>query len=950
MSGPSREFLLEASNVIERLSDGFVDLRRDGFDRGTLDELFRDAHTLKGNCATEGLTAPRKTAHALEDLLDGVRGSPEAFDAEHVDVALEALDAIERQLTELQTGGSVETDAEAIVANVRALVPDAARDAPESDDDGLDGEVAIDDIEIPAGDEDVTVEEALENASVFDDLEQLESSVDADEFDDVDGVGLFAGDDDVEAVDPIEQTDPTGVEEAPDAPDDGVTSSTRRQPGTVPGEDDYATVVADTDRADPETLQSELEDVSFGEFDDDDELSIGDLVDRAESVAGDETTAESDPDRQTESDDRGGFDFGESGGDTASATADTASTTNGEVAEADDSADPTPATGGSSGVGDDTIDGSESLGSVEAEAEPEVEDRRANAEDAPTGDDVATPSTPSVGDIVDRIERMGDEEEDAASAAPADEVSGSRSTSLGDDRVTADDGDETGADDGVGAVFDAVSDATPSDQHEDVLPSDVPDVDELLDETGFEGPDDAAVAAADLYDRVGFETDSATGEFVDEFGDAFGNDAGDADRRRLPGDAATTIDPSLLDEAPDAEDGDTVLATDAVTEISLDVTEADRLLELTEELATNTQRLAGAVEDLPPAAADALSSVRDVAARIENQVAGVRLVPLENALSGLGRTARRASRSEDKQVTFLTENESVEVDRRVVDEIADPLAHLVRNAVAHGIEHPDERVAKGKPPEGTVLVRAERDGQTVSIAVEDDGRGVNPDDLREAAVEDGRYDRAAAAALSRSEALDLMFEPGVSTTEEVSEVSGRGVGMDVVADTVSRLEGTVEVSSEPDVGTTVELTLPVSVSLSDVLVVSVGDRRFALPAPAVRRVEELVPGRVDGDEYRVLRGEGVERVPLVDLATALDVGGGADGDSDVAAALSDVVVLVDAPEPLALRAGDVVDWESVVVQPFDGVLRNVGTVRGAGLIGDGSPVVVLEPGELEGDS
>lgn len=234
----------------------------------------------------------------------------------------------------------------------------------------------------------------------------------------------------------------------------------------------------------------------------------------------------------------------------------------------------------------------------------------------------------------------------------------------------------------------------------------------------------------------------------------------------------------------------------------------------------------------------------------------------------------------------------------------------------------------------------------MTVAVEDDGRGADPDELRAAAVDAGLYTRAEANALSRAEALELMFHAGLSTTDEVSEVSGRGVGMDVVSDVVTRLEGTLDVQSEPGVGTTVELTLPVSVALSDVLTVAVGSQRFGLPATDVRRVEEFVPGRVDGDEYRLLTDDDdVERVPIVDLAAALDVA----DESRFGPARTDVLVLTADPDPQALRCRDVVDWESVVLQPFDGALADHALARGAALTGDGSPVVVLEPAELGAD-
>lgn len=887
MSESYTEFVYEASTQIETLSDGLIELQRDGFDRATLDDLFRQAHTLKGNCSAEGFTEPSDTAHALEDLLDGLRRTPDRFEPEYVDTALDALDVLEQQLTELQADGAVATDAAPVVEAIRELVPETGgTDVGDSErDDAID----IDAIEIPGpdGDGDVSVEEALENASVFDDLDGLEASVDTDGFDDIEGVGLFDGD---------------------ETTDDGVTSSTRRD-SAVPGDESYAQLAADTDVADPDTLQSELDDVTFGEFDNDDDLSIGELVDIAEGTETDSDSGRS-PSGSRSPDDTTPT---ETDGATEPAEAATADST---AFQDDPAGDVRFEFGTPSDAGDRPTEPIASDTTAESPSEPEPIESATPAET----DDHAPPAETSVNAIIDQIEQLGGSGDDA-------------------DGSIADTGEE------ISAAFEP--DAPQEPEESGVLPSDVPDVETLLEETEFDDLEAVEFASAELYDRVGFETDRSTGAFVSAFAEAFDDDSTrfDAGDRSIRFDASTTIPPSVLGDEPTTPDAGS-RSTETVREVTLDVDEADSLLELTEELVVDTQQLTSALEDLPPEAADALASLRDVSSRIETHVTSIRLVPLEAALSGLARTTRRVARTQNKQVTFLTENESIEVDRRIVDELADPLVHLVRNAVDHGIEPPTVRTENGKPKEGTVLVRAERTGETVTIAIEDDGRGIDPDDLRAAAVEEGLYSRSEATALSRDEALKLMFHAGLSTTDEVTEVSGRGVGMDVVSDTITRLEGTIDVQSEPGIGTTIELTLPVSVALSDVVLVTVGGQRFGFPAADVRRVEELVPERIDGDEYQLLTGEDeFERVPLVDLERHL----GLDDAPRSVAARSDVLVLTDEPEPRVLRCHDIIDWQSVVLQPFDGVLRDLDIARGASFVDSGEPIVVLETAELGGD-
>jgi two-component system chemotaxis sensor kinase CheA len=268
----------------------------------------------------------------------------------------------------------------------------------------------------------------------------------------------------------------------------------------------------------------------------------------------------------------------------------------------------------------------------------------------------------------------------------------------------------------------------------------------------------------------------------------------------------------------------------------------------------------------------------------------------------------------------------------VLEAIGDPLVHIVRNAVDHGIEPPEVRESAGKPREGTVELRAWRSRDRVTVEVSDDGAGLDPDTLRETAVERGVVTPEEAAAMSDDAARELVFEPGVTTAGEVTEVSGRGVGMDVVASTVRELDGRVEIESDPGEGTTVRLRLPVSVAIARTLFVEVGDEEFGVPVSAVEEIGRLGETRtVEGREVVPIDDE---LYPLVRLGEALDVPGTVDGEMLVRARSS--------VRQVALGVDAVSGQEEVVVKPFDGVLEGIPGLSGATVLGEGRVVPVLD--------
>jgi two-component system chemotaxis sensor kinase CheA len=359
----------------------------------------------------------------------------------------------------------------------------------------------------------------------------------------------------------------------------------------------------------------------------------------------------------------------------------------------------------------------------------------------------------------------------------------------------------------------------------------------------------------------------------------------------------------------------------------------------------------------------------------------IRLMPLETAVSGLPRVVRTVARDEDKEVELTISGRDVRLDRSIVDRLGDPLVHLVRNAVDHGIEPPAVRAEAAKPPTGRLELRAVRDGDQVVVELEDDGRGIDADAVRQAAIEQGVVEESEARGLSREAILDLLFHPQFSTSEEVTEVSGRGVGLDVVRQTVRDLTGSVEIESTPGEGTTVRLALPVTVAVARVLFVESGGERFAIPTSVVETTEladaaddiEELANRYDISLGDVGGGGGVAAAAAADLDLDIDVDATAaasegstpeDASSAATTAVDDeyetvslaeafdldgvtgperkVVRIQSTVRPLEIRCEDLGDLEEVVIAPFDDLLGGTPGLNGTTTGGDGGVVPVVD--------
>ena len=374
--------------------------------------------------------------------------------------------------------------------------------------------------------------------------------------------------------------------------------------------------------------------------------------------------------------------------------------------------------------------------------------------------------------------------------------------------------------------------------------------------------------------------------------------------------------------------------------IRVDLRRLDGLMDLIGELITVRGRLNQlAAERRDPAVDDVAIQVSRLSSDLQAEILHARMTPVWQVFDRFPRLVRDVARELGKQVAFRVEGKEIELDRAILDELGDPLMHLLRNAVDHGIEPPAERRRRGKPPEGEVVLTAQRERASVTITVADDGRGVDRRKILERAQREGVVDTHADA-LTDEQLLRVLARPGFSTAEAVTSVSGRGVGIDVAMTRIRALGGTIEIRSELGKGTTFVLRLPVTLAIVRAIMASVGPERYALPLTYVAETVEfgaVTTTMVEGREAIVLRDH---VVPLVHLRRLLGV------TSDRAPARAPIIVL----ELGDRRAGVVVDGmlgqQEIVVKGFDAPQGTLPVFSGATIMGDGVPALILDAAGL----
>ena len=394
--------------------------------------------------------------------------------------------------------------------------------------------------------------------------------------------------------------------------------------------------------------------------------------------------------------------------------------------------------------------------------------------------------------------------------------------------------------------------------------------------------------------------------------------------------------------------GDVPPAEAKETTIRVDTVRLDQVLNLSGEIGLTKNRLTHLRSDLLQGRNDAdilreldlsVTQLDMLVVNLQNAVMKTRMQPIGRLFKKYPRLARDLARSLGKDVELVLTGEETEMDKTMIEDLNDPLVHLVRNAVDHGVETVEERRAAGKPEKSMVELSARQEGDHILIVIADDGKGMRPEVIRNKAIEKGLVTSEMANTLDENQCLELIFLPGFSIKEEISAVSGRGVGMDVVKTNIQKLNGSIQISSEPGKGTTISISLPLTLAILPVLVLRLGDQSFAVPLSMVREILPVTQDQlqqVSGKATMVVRGEVSPVLPLTQL-----IGWGSSERSEVG------VLMQYGSNSFILTADGFVGHEDVVIKSLD-TFRPKG-VAGVTMSSEGDIVLILDIKELLSD-
>jgi two-component system chemotaxis sensor kinase CheA len=398
----------------------------------------------------------------------------------------------------------------------------------------------------------------------------------------------------------------------------------------------------------------------------------------------------------------------------------------------------------------------------------------------------------------------------------------------------------------------------------------------------------------------------------------------------------------VVEHAAPAEASD--LRTHAVdTTIRVDVGLLDKLMNLAGELVlARNQILQFAAGQDDTSFVATTQSLNLITTELQEGVMKTRMQPIRNVWDKFPRVVRDLAVACSKKARLEMDGGDTELDKTIIEAIKDPMTHVIRNCVDHGLESPELRMAAGKPAEGRVGLRAYHEGGQVNIEISDDGRGIDPEKVRDKAVQRGVVTAEQAARMSERQVINLVFLPGFSTAEKVTNVSGRGVGMDVVKTNIEKIGGSVDIQSTPGCGTTLKIKIPLTLAIIPALIVTSGGERFAIPQVSLL---ELV--RLEGEQARrgieMIHGAPVYRLrgnllPLVYLSRELELGDDEAGVGDVV----NIVVLQTDDRQFGLVVGGVNDTEEIVVKPLGKQIKGVSAFAGATIMGDGKVALILD--------
>ncbi len=387
--------------------------------------------------------------------------------------------------------------------------------------------------------------------------------------------------------------------------------------------------------------------------------------------------------------------------------------------------------------------------------------------------------------------------------------------------------------------------------------------------------------------------------------------------------------------------------------IRVEISRLDSVMNLVGELVLGRNRLVKLSGDIDgitdlerriKEVAEAISQLNRVTTDLQTAVIKTRMQPIKKVLGKFPRMVRDLSRKMGKSIRLELAGEETELDKSVIEEIGDPLVHIIRNSIDHGIEMPDDRVAQGKDPEGVVRISAYQEGNSIVIEITDDGRGIDPEKIRRKAVEKGIITEADALRMNDAEAVNIIFMPGFSTAEKVTDVSGRGVGMDVVRTNINKINGSVEIATQKGAGSTFTIRLPLTIAIIQALMVTIGSETYAIPLASVVETVKITVKDIktlSGSEVLNLRQQ---VLPLIRLRDEFKVPHAADG-SGIPEGQYVVVVQVGSKN-LGLVVDRLPYQEEVVIKSMGQILSGIRGLAGATITGDGRVVIILDVGEI----
>lgn len=377
--------------------------------------------------------------------------------------------------------------------------------------------------------------------------------------------------------------------------------------------------------------------------------------------------------------------------------------------------------------------------------------------------------------------------------------------------------------------------------------------------------------------------------------------------------------------------------------VRVDIEKLDTLMNLMGELVINKVRLEqiGMTRRLPELI-ETLEQMDRVTTDLQSVVMKVRMVPVSSVFNRFPRMVRDLAKELDKEINLTIEGEETELDRTVIDEIGDPLMHLLRNSLDHGVEHPEDREAKGKPRVGEVGLIARHEGNNVVIMVTDDGKGIDANVIRRKAVEKGMISQEEADNLDDADAVRLIFLPGFSTAEKITDVSGRGVGMDVVRSKIEALGGHVDVETQMDQGSVFKIKLPLTLAIIQALMVRVQEEMYAVPLGSIDSTINITSEdikTVKNKEVIVLRGQ---IIPIIRLGEVLNVPKTDDTEKDDIF----VVVVHIGDRKAGIVVDDLIGQQEIVIKTLGKLLVGLKVISGATVLGDGRVAMILDVGAL----